>query len=524
MSGITTQSSRRPSVQGEFHIQRYRLTVCAAMNALITKLACALSILLSSVHALHKSAGCGQDLLPGILQGGTGSSNNVSITSSAGEARSYALHVPVNYNKNDARGLIFSFHGRGETPKNQEELSKFSDAHINPDMLAVYPLGIKNEWQGDPDATTDDVQFTLDMLDAISSKYCIDLDRVYAAGKSNGGGFSANILACDPVASTKIAAFGGIAGAYYQGHNIDQCDGSTYPIACNPGRAPIPIFETHGTVDPVIQYNGGARRTRCLPSIPHFMTEWSKRNNFGSNNVSTTIADGKVVKYEYGADAGMPGYGVHYKISDLGHAWPDTVENPDGCCSYINGSQLLVEFFNKWDLNGARSGDVATGATTAIAATTPLSSQSSKVSSTMSSTLATLTSARKPSSGTSSGTSVSTTAGSNVQTTTTPSATTTGGGASSYPSPSCPAANGTVWTTPSQHEFSILCGYDTHGIPYTDPIYDLRNFGRCIEYCEADTQCGHVTYDGACYLKKAKTGGIYQHGNNISRVAIRIST
>lgn len=48
-------------------------------------------------------------------------------------------------------------------------------------------LLIDSHRQGDPDAKTDDVRFTLDVLQKISQQYCIDLEKVYASGKSNGG-------------------------------------------------------------------------------------------------------------------------------------------------------------------------------------------------------------------------------------------------------------------------------------------------------------------------------------------------
>lgn len=51
------------------------------------------------------------------------------------------------------------------------------------------------------------------MIDHLEGKFCIDKNRVYASGKSNGGGFSARVLACDSRASKKIAAFAGVAGA-----------------------------------------------------------------------------------------------------------------------------------------------------------------------------------------------------------------------------------------------------------------------------------------------------------------------
>lgn len=174
--------------------------------------------LLGIVNAVTKSPGCGLALGASITQGGTGSSNSLSITSN-GISRTFLLHIPTNYDVNDARGLVFSWHGRGKTALSQEALSSFSDPYFNPDMLAVYPQGISNQWQGDPAATTNDILFALDLLTYISNSYCVNTEAVYSTGKSNGAGFTVNILACDPVAVTKFAAFAAASSAdcsYFQ--------------------------------------------------------------------------------------------------------------------------------------------------------------------------------------------------------------------------------------------------------------------------------------------------------------------
>lgn len=168
--------------------------------------------LLGAANALTKSPGCGLALGANIKKGGTGSSNSLSITSN-GLTRTFLLHIPTNYDVNDARGLVFSFHGRTRTSESQEALSSFSDPYFNPDMLAVYPQGISQQWQGDPEATTNDILYSLDLLTYIGNNYCINTEAVYSTGKSNGAGFSLNILACDSVAVTKFAAFAGAASA-----------------------------------------------------------------------------------------------------------------------------------------------------------------------------------------------------------------------------------------------------------------------------------------------------------------------
>ncbi|WPG97430.1 putative feruloyl esterase C [Acrodontium crateriforme] len=306
---------------------------------------------LSTIVNGMNSSGCGKALASGINVGGTGQSNNLTISSS-GVQRTYLLHVPTAYIPSKSHGLIFSFHGRDQTASDQEELSQFSNSFFNPHMLAVYPQGLNNEWQGDPDASTNDVSFTLDMITAITAEYCVDENMVYVAGKSNGGGFAANILACDPNASKKIAAFAAASGAFYQGTAGAACDAETVAFDCHPGRQVIPIIETHGTADPIIPYSGGSRRDKCLPQIPHFMTSWSNRNGFGAGNESTSMNDGKVTKYQFDSETSdHSGIITHYKIDGLGHAWPSTVANVDGGPTFFNATELFMDFFNKWPLN-----------------------------------------------------------------------------------------------------------------------------------------------------------------------------
>jgi poly(3-hydroxybutyrate) depolymerase len=295
--------------------------------------------LLGQVMA-EKSSGCGKAVPSAIKPGGFGQSNNISFTTSSDIKRSFLLHLPLAYDVNTGHGLIFSFHGRSEDASSQESRSRLSDPALNPHMLVVFPNGINQEWQGDPDATSDDVGFTLDVINSMESEFCIDTDQIFASGMSNGGGFSANILACDPVASKKIAAFAGVSGAYYQGTTDANCQPDTVPVKCNPGRKPIPILEFHGQTDGVIPYVGGPRRNRCLPSIPHFITSWADRNGLGTSNKTTTLGGGHVKQYQFGSGA-RAGLNTHYWIDGMGHTWPNAQDNQ------FNGTSVVMDFFNK---------------------------------------------------------------------------------------------------------------------------------------------------------------------------------
>jgi hypothetical protein len=37
-----------------------------------------------------------------------------------------------------------------------------------------------------------------------------------------------------------------------------------------------------------------------LPTIPHWISDWSVRNGFSTENVVTPLANGQVTKHEYG--------------------------------------------------------------------------------------------------------------------------------------------------------------------------------------------------------------------------------
>lgn len=194
------------------------------------------------------------------------------------------------------------------------------------------------------------------MIDYLNDTYCIDDSRIYATGKSNGGGFTGGVLACNPVLSTKIAAFAPVSGAFYvPGSSNDSCDAheaQSITIPCNPGRVDVPMLEFHGKADDTIAYSGGGRKTECLPTVPHWVREWCKRNGLGLANKTTASHSGKVLKYEYGGAQGKLGLVTHYAIDGLGHDWPSTEpnrDNPDGY-TYINATSIIMDFFEGWRL------------------------------------------------------------------------------------------------------------------------------------------------------------------------------
>ncbi|CAD0081647.1 unnamed protein product, partial [Aureobasidium vineae] len=174
-----------------------------------------------TANGQYRSSGCGTAVNSQISVGGA--STAFTGTGPDGYLRSFNIHVPSSYNINNAAPLIMVFHGRGDSGTAVESGTGYSLERINPYGIAVYPTAVKDStgqptWQGDPsyvgNTTINDMGFVQALIANISSQYCIDTSRIFAAGFSNGGGL-VNVMACDPVMSTVFNAFGPHSGAYY---------------------------------------------------------------------------------------------------------------------------------------------------------------------------------------------------------------------------------------------------------------------------------------------------------------------
>ncbi|MER7013427.1 ferulic acid esterase [Saccharopolyspora sp. NPDC000359] len=275
-----------------------------------------------------RSTGCGS---PSPVPPGTSQTRTID---SGGTTRSYLVHVPQDYRPAQPTRLVLSFHGHKRTSEYQEELSEFSGTGV----LAVYPQGVvgtdgETAWQGAPySADVDDVLFTSDLLDELQREFCVDPRRIYAAGKSNGGGFT-GVLACRM--SERIAAFAPVSGAFYpQGGD------------CGPGRA-APVLDFHGTADSTIPYHGNP--DKGLPPIPEWLASWAERNDCAAEPVVRDHGEGVRVSTWRGCERGSSVQ--HYRVAGLGHDWPSTHPNPDSDePAVLDATPVILDFFDRHPL------------------------------------------------------------------------------------------------------------------------------------------------------------------------------
>ncbi|WP_369218418.1 alpha/beta hydrolase family esterase, partial [Streptomyces flavofungini] len=200
-----------------------------------------------------------------------------------GVRRTYLLHVPASYDPRTPTPLVLSFHGHGRTADYQERLTGMSGL----DALVAYPQGMagtdgKSAWQGAPySADVDDIAFTRALIGRLQGTLCVDSRRVYAAGKSNGGGFAA-LVGCR--LADRVAAVAAVSGAFYpQGGE------------CRP-RRPLPVIDFHGQADTTIPYAGNA--AKGLPALPDWLAGWAERDGCRAEP-RTTRVEANVVKQRW---------------------------------------------------------------------------------------------------------------------------------------------------------------------------------------------------------------------------------
>lgn len=210
------------------------------------------------------------------------------------------VHVPAGYDPQSRTPLVLNIHGRTHNANGQANLSRAIAKSNAAGFLLVHPESATSptSWNAgtccDPASTTDldDVGFITALLDELESRLCVDPDRIYAMGLSNGA-YLAHKLACE--VSDRFAAIGPVAGLHLQS-------------PCSPSR-PVPVMMVNGTADTLSTYQ----------YVDEAVDFWKARN--GCTTRSTTYMQGDATCVTHsGCTAGADV--VLCTIQGGGHQWP----------------------------------------------------------------------------------------------------------------------------------------------------------------------------------------------------------
>jgi polyhydroxybutyrate depolymerase len=204
-------------------------------------------------------------------------------------------------------------------------------------FILVYPQGSclngASHWNpcpidGDNKSTADDVGFVEAMISEISSQYNLDMERIYAAGYSNGGMMAYGLA---NYKSDLIAAVASVSGTML------NCIGPT--------SHPMPVIHLHGTSDGVVSYNG----SNDWNSVQSTLDYWTSFNNTISTPTIYTDNTGGMTIEHYVYGQGDNSVSVeHYKYIGGDHVWFNEPYQGQ------NASNLVWSFMSKYDINGLR--------------------------------------------------------------------------------------------------------------------------------------------------------------------------
>jgi polyhydroxybutyrate depolymerase len=231
--------------------------------------------------------------------------------------------------------VIFDLHAYGEPGQLQVTLSGLGSYGRVHGFVTITPWIMNRPvplWQSV--AGSRDLAWFGDLLTHVEATSCIDENRVFVAGYSNGA-FMASLIACHY--SSRVAAVAPVAGI--------QADSP-----CRSKR-PVPVVAFHGTSDPLVHYSGTPSKTAETlpspngtgtitaqeakvfgtrgifakgPSIPQEAAAWARRNGCSTAVATTRIApDVSLLAW-----ACPPRADVElYRIRGGGHTWPGSQDS-----------------------------------------------------------------------------------------------------------------------------------------------------------------------------------------------------
>jgi polyhydroxybutyrate depolymerase len=173
----------------------------------------------------------------------------------------------------------------------------------------------------------DDAGFLLDLVETVSAELCVDPDRVYLTGNSNGAGM-ATALAC--VAPGVFAAMAPVSGVNLAG----QC--THRPLTA--------LIAFHGDADPLVPYDGGspARTGWTNPAVEESVSSWAVAAGCAAEPQVAMPFDDIELQRWVGCDDGLD---VElYRVLGGGHTWPGMLNYVDaGALAELAADQPLVE-------------------------------------------------------------------------------------------------------------------------------------------------------------------------------------
>jgi polyhydroxybutyrate depolymerase len=254
---------------------------------------------------------------------------------SGGAARAYRLEVPANYDRSVAAPLVFNFHGYPANAAFQSAYSNLPKVGHERGLIVVTPDAVAQNWRVPSEAQgTADVMFVKDLVAEVEAAYCVDVNRVFAAGYSRGA-LMATVVGCE-----LPDTFGAIALVALEYR----------PARCHP----IPALAFHGTKDANVHYQAGPGvigfgtgvKVADLPGTIDNMADWAELDRCRTNPTVEKLGS-DVVHRTYPGCLGDADVEL-YTIVGGGHTWPGTnldYSQLGVSTDTIDANDIMIRFF-----------------------------------------------------------------------------------------------------------------------------------------------------------------------------------
>lgn len=272
--------------------------------------------------------------------------------SSGGADRWYDRLVPATYD-GTAVPLVVDLHGYLSGAEGQAAMSQFGAVAEREGFVLATPQGNSDlpYWNATPEPDLpDDVGFVADVIDDVSESVCIDADRVYVDGLSNGA-FLASRVACD--LADRVAAVAAVAGLLL-------------PEGCAPAR-PMPVLAIHGTADRYVSFTGppnpaladlewneesrAAFDGLAFDDVTEGAAAWAELDGCDPEPDRTAVSDAvELVAYGNCTDDASVEL---YVVDGGGHAWPGSAFSHASASIIgpttddIDATELIWDFFEE---------------------------------------------------------------------------------------------------------------------------------------------------------------------------------
>ncbi|HEY2814018.1 MAG TPA: PHB depolymerase family esterase [Acidimicrobiales bacterium] len=263
-----------------------------------------------------------------------------------GTNRTYELYVPKSYDGTREVPVVFEFHGFGSSAAAQVVYGDFRPLADRDDFVIVAPDGQDSPGGRHFNLTSEaglqnDPQMVTSLLDTIESQLCVDTQRVFATGMSDGGAMT-SALAC--IAPDRFAAFGAVAVVIYPE--------SFMPACATARRVAIEAFS--GTADPIVPFQGG--KVNCcggasLAAPSDTMANWANHDSCAPDSADNRLGTEVIERTWHGCQDGTDV--TFYIVDGGGHTWPGSAIKVAGLgltTDQVDASSTIWAFFQQHPL------------------------------------------------------------------------------------------------------------------------------------------------------------------------------